>query len=74
MRSRTPTGREKKKEKEAKASDTKIRRFRSNNATLPVHKLNFDSARPSALRSPHTTDVSDFAVTSDLDEGVGDDA
>ena len=74
-RSRSPTARAKKKDKETKASDSKIRKMRpKQHATSPVHKLIFDGARPSALQFPHTTDLSDFAATSDPDDAGGDEA
>ena len=77
-RSRSPSGRDRKKDKTdkgAKTSDTKIRKMRSkHNATSPKQKLNFDNGRPSALRSPLASDVSDFPLTSDHDEQAGDEA
>ena len=74
-RSRSPNGIDKKKDKETKGSDSKIRKMRpKHNATSPVRRLDFDGAGPSVLRSPQATDFSDFPATSDPDETGGDEA
>ena len=71
-RSRSPSGRDRKKDKKdkgAKTNDHKIRKMRpKHNATPPVQKLNFDNGRPSASRTPLASDVSDFPLTSDHEE------
>ena len=71
-RSRSPSGRDRKKDKKdkgAKTSDHKIRKMRpKHNATSPVQKLNFDNGRPYASRTPLASDVSDFPLTSDHEE------
>ena len=61
-----PSGRDKKKEKEAKASEMKIRKMRpKHNAMFPVQKLNVDNA---------TTDASDLFLDIRSRREVGDEA
>ena len=71
-RSRSPSGRDRKKDKKdkgAKISEQKIRKMRSkHNATSPVQKLNFDNGKASASRTPLASDVSDLPLTSEHEE------
>ena len=68
-RSRSPSGRDRKKDKKdkrAKISEQKIRKMRSkHNATSPVQKVNFDNGEPFVSRTPLALDVSDFSFTSE---------
>ena len=71
-RSRSPSGRDRKKDKKdkgAKISEQKIRKMRSKqSATSPVQRLNFDNSKASASRTPLASDVSVLPLTSEHEE------